>query len=248
MLGSGGCGLRERVRVKGLKLGGETWSHLWRTFEQSIAYVYVYICVRIYTGTNATCDPHCIATVGTWSLPTQVPVPSSAHRQQTHLPPHGLILSIPALEKPSPRSATHCSQFSLLSCRSARNRLDARASSSRSSSCRCSSRMAERIRRRSARSAVTSSCKAGGSEGRGILSGAKDWHHCPRFCPGHNEWLVPSLSTTSLPRACLPLMVFRGDLAHSAKDPEEPTDHLLWLQSQQPLTQARCQAVRHSFM
>lgn len=56
---------------------------------------------------------------------------------------------------------THCGQFSLLSCRwllrSGRKRLDANVSSSRSNSCRCSSRIAERMRRRSARSSVASS-------------------------------------------------------------------------------------------
>lgn len=60
-----------------------------------------------------------------------------------------------------PPGCTHRSQFSLLSCRwlprSGRKRLDASASSSLSSSCRCSSLMAERMRRRSARSSVASS-------------------------------------------------------------------------------------------
>lgn len=120
-------------------------------------------------------------------------------------------------------SVTHCSQFSLLSCRSARKRLDARASSPRSSSCRCSSRMAERIRRRSARSAVTSSCNVGGSEGWAFCQGQRTGTNCPQFCQGHNGWLVSSLSTLSLPRACLPLRIFRGDLAHDTKDPEKPT-------------------------
>lgn len=114
---------------------------------------------------------------GTWPTPANIPVCYSkcvpmlpcAHPDGQQTPGSGLpaqhALS-PGTSSPAcmstPPTDTHCSQFSLLSCRSARKRLDARASSSRSSSCLCSSRMAERMRRRSARSAVTSNCGTGG--------------------------------------------------------------------------------------
>lgn len=145
-------------------------------------YTLVHACpwMSALTPHSQTCCPHGCGqdtTTGMWSVPANisvhskcVPVLPFAHPsgQQTHL-----CLFLPAQSELNPGNTlltgmstplpcTHCSQFSLLSCRSARKRLDARVSSSRSSSCRCNSRMAERMRRRSARSAVTSNCGVGG--------------------------------------------------------------------------------------
>ena len=179
------------------------------------------------------------------------------HGQRTHL-----CSCLPAQHKPSPGTysshlhdhpslATHCSQFSLLSCRSARKRLDARASSSRCSSCRCNSRMAERMRRRSARSAVTSNCGAGGGEGQIILA-ARGGGRAPA---AHSlAWATMSgLSPLSLPHVCHePALPPTQGLRETWLMEPELLDSLLCTMvhrvgSQQLLICTRCQA-RHSFL
>lgn len=154
--------------------------------------------------------------------------------------------------QPHPHPTTHCSQFSLLSCRSARKRLDARASSSRSNSCRCNSRMAERMRRRSARSAVTSNYGAGRGEGQVILAaGAEGWHQLPTARPGHNECSVSTPSVPSPSRACPPTQTWSRGRETQTTQPglldTSPCTMVHRVGSQPSSTCGRCQA-RHSFL
>lgn len=202
---------------------------------------------------------------GEWSMPINIPVYSIclpilpfACPQQTHrcscLPTQHKLNpgNTPCPPPPDhPSLATHCSQFSLLSCRSARKRLDARASSSRCSSCRCNSRMAERMRRRSARSAVTSNCGAGGGE-KQITSAARGGGRAPA---AHSlAWATMSgLSPLSLPHVChKPALPPIQGLRETCLMEPELLDSLLCtmvhrLGSQQLPTCATCQA-RHFFL